>query len=94
MATLYHDEDPERPSSSQSEDEKTVHGIQLENTQLGKKVEEDGIRSGGDAQPLEQAVVSQVDEDDFPEGGRRAWLVVFGVRTLPFGSSIKVVWHL
>ena len=73
--------DPElaRPRSQRSEDEKTVRDEQFDQAYATKKDGEDGVCSEGDGQTREQAVDSTTDDDGFPEGGLKAWSVVFGV---------------
>lgn len=68
-------EELDRPSS-RSDDEKTVRDVQLDNTFSGKKIE-DGIVTDGE--------VCLRAEDDFPDGGLRAWLVVLGVSAVVVG---------
>lgn len=69
------------PLPERGDDEKTVQGEQLEPAYGQKKCEEDGVCSDGEVQMREDVVGSSAD-DEFPDGGFRAWLVVLGVSTL------------
>ncbi|EKM55122.1 uncharacterized protein PHACADRAFT_255520 [Phanerochaete carnosa HHB-10118-sp] len=70
--------DPEPPSSlpERGDDEKTVRGEQLEPAYGAKKCEEDGVCS--DEVQTRDNVVGASADDDFPDGGLRAWMVVLG----------------
>jgi hypothetical protein len=63
---------PETPidnKNSSDEDEKTIHHLPSEDNK-------DGLKPAAEVPPVEQP---EVIEDVYPDGGLRAWLVVFGV---------------
>ncbi|GJE90694.1 MFS general substrate transporter [Phanerochaete sordida] len=68
-----------RPLSVHSDDEKTVRGEPVDDALRRKKDEEDGVNSEEQVETHEEAVASSVDPNSgFPEGGSKAWLIVFG----------------
>lgn len=72
--------DPEDPHrSGRSDDEKTVRDEQMDHHDFGhKKDTESGAYVDGDDQTREQVVEVGADDEEFPEGGTKAWLIVFG----------------
>ena len=78
----YHEGDLQRPRSQGSDDEKTVRGVDIEHACPEKKEDTSAIDSKDEVQTREDAVDPRSDDDGFPEGGLKAWMVVLGVSTL------------
>lgn len=70
-----------RPYSLRSDDEKTVCGEHVDHAYSREKDAEAGARpEDANVQTREQAVESTAEVDEFPDGGFKAWLIIFGVR--------------